>query len=112
LSRAHLGALLVLVEGGLHDELAAAVGAELLEHVLEVRGDAAEGAVDGLVLLLVEGLDQVVDLLGAHVELLLAGEQRLALLVEVHVLVERLLVDVRIPGRGGRGGGEGRGRGS
>ena len=78
----------------LHDQLTLAPGHELGEHLAEVQGHLLERALDGLILLLVQVRHQLADLAVRLVELAPADLHRLALLGELLVLVQRLLVDV------------------
>mmetsp|Transcript_18849 Transcript_18849/g.54557 ORF Transcript_18849/g.54557 Transcript_18849/m.54557 type:complete len:505 (-) Transcript_18849:2418-3932(-) len=88
--------VVLLVQRRPHDELPGPVRDQLPEHVLEVSAHAAEGAVDRLVLLPIQTLDQFLHLHGTSIQLLLPLEQRFPLLRKVHVLIVRLLIDVTV----------------
>src|SRR5689334_15484262 len=93
-----LALLLALVGGAssavalaLDDEAALASGHELFEDVGEFARDLLEGALDGLVLALIEHLNKLLDRILGFVELGASRRQVRALLGEDVVLLERFL---------------------
>mmetsp|Transcript_64828 Transcript_64828/g.127286 ORF Transcript_64828/g.127286 Transcript_64828/m.127286 type:complete len:429 (-) Transcript_64828:2825-4111(-) len=81
-----------------HDELASPKRDKLFEHLAEVLRHPFEGPQNGLVFLQVQGFNELVDGFGALVELRATPQEGLALLAEVHVLVQRFLVHVAVLG--------------
>lgn len=88
----------VLAAGSLalDDQTAVAGGYELLEYGGELAGDLLKRSLDGLILGVVEMLDEFLDGLLRGVELLPALQELLALRGEVVVLVKGFLVDVLV----------------
>lgn len=88
----------VLAAGSLalDDQTAVAGGYELLEYGGELAGDLLKRSLDGLILGVVEMLDEFLDGLLRGVELLPALQELLALRSEVVVLVKGFLVDVLV----------------
>lgn len=80
----------------LDDEPALACRHKLDEDVLEVLRHLLEGAVDGLVLALIEHFDERFDVISRRVELAAPLMELLALARKVFVLLKGLFVDMRI----------------
>mmetsp|Transcript_13161 Transcript_13161/g.43399 ORF Transcript_13161/g.43399 Transcript_13161/m.43399 type:complete len:719 (+) Transcript_13161:1846-4002(+) len=91
---ASFGRLLVREALLLHHELPLAVGDELRKDVAKIFRHLLEGALDRLVLALVQHLDHLVDLVVVGLHLRDAQLEVVALLRKAAVLVERLFVDV------------------
>jgi hypothetical protein len=91
LLRAHLAVRLAL-----DHQAALARGHQPLEDRRKLPGHLLEGALDGLVLALVEVVDELLDRALRRVELRAPLLERVALLCEVVELLESLLVDVRV----------------
>ena len=84
-----------LINTALYDKAASSSRYESLEDLLEVLRNLLERPFDGLVLSLIQYLNQLFDRLCRSFQVLFTFKQLVALFREVVVLLESLLVDVR-----------------
>lgn len=85
-----------LVHLALNNELAMTSGNQFQEHFGKVLGHLLESSLNGLVLALIQRLDQFANGCVRGIQLLFALVQRVPLLGEAAVLLKGLLVDVTV----------------